>query len=102
MLLLWPPPREPRQLFMALNDPLLDDILVGTVVNEVPRPVGDLAGRVGRRPLAQALDELQLEGLDLLERLARRHLRQRLPHGLPPKRRPDQPAGGAGTRPPAP
>src|SRR3954451_3992252 len=100
MLLLWHPPREPRQLFMALNDPLLDDILVGTVVNEVPRPVGDLAGRVGRRPLAQALDELQLEGLDLLERLARRHLRQRLPPRPPPQKPRRQHAGAPRPLPP--
>ena len=56
-------------------------------MHQVPRLVGDLAGR-GRRGLGEhQLDELQLESGDLLGRVAGRHLGQRIVGGLTPHAR---------------
>ena len=43
---------------MALDDAALDRIVVGTVVDEVPGAVGDLARGLGGGALPQTVDEL--------------------------------------------
>ena len=71
---------------MALHYPLLDGIVVAAVVHEVPRLVGNVARGLRRGLAAQHVHELQLERLQLLGRVARRHPRQRLGGGLAPHR----------------
>src|SRR5947209_2451229 len=50
-------PRHLRERLVALDDAPLDRVTVGTVVDEVPRPVGDLARVLGRGGLAEPVDE---------------------------------------------
>ena len=69
---------------MALDHALLDRIVVFAVVDQIPGAVRDLAGVVGRRALPQPVDELQLERLDLVRRVAGSHPRQRLAGRLLP------------------
>ena len=59
----------PGERLVALDDPTLDRIAIGTVVHEVPGAVGDLARGLGRRALPQPIDELDLEALDLIGRV---------------------------------
>ena len=50
---------------MALDHALLDRVVVGPVVDQVPRAVGDVPRVVRRGALPQPVDELKLEALDL-------------------------------------
>ena len=79
-------PGHPRERLVALDDAALDRVLVVSVVHQVPGAVGDLARVLGVRALPQAIDELQLERLDLIGGVAGRKPRKRLagrllPHG---------------------
>src|SRR5579884_1218496 len=83
---------HPGQCLMALDHALLDGVLIGPVVDHVPSAVRDVPCVVGRRALPQPIDELKLEALDLIRRVAGRHPRERLGDGLLPHRRGDQQA----------
>src|SRR5436305_3224615 len=65
---------EPRELLVTLNHALLDRVVVGPVVDDVPGPVGDRLRGVRRGVVAKAVDELELEPLDLLGGVAGRQL----------------------------
>ena len=80
----------PGQRLVALDHAALDRIVVGSVVHEIPGAVGDLARGLGRRALPQAIDERDLEALDLVGGIARRHARERLGDRLLPHRGGDQ------------
>ena len=47
-------------------------------MDQIPGAIGDLARVLGRRALPQAIDELELEALELVGGIARRQLRESL------------------------
>src|SRR4051812_41733012 len=75
---------------VALHHALLHAVRVGPLVHDVPGLVGHALRRLGRGVLAEQVDDLQLERLDLRGRVARRQLRQRVVGGLAPERGGDQ------------
>ena len=63
---------------MELDDALLDRVLIGPIMNQVPRAFGDLAGVVRVGILSQLLDQLNLEHLNLIYRVSLGKPRKRL------------------------
>lgn len=77
---------EASQRLVTLDDALFDGVVVGSVVDHVPGPIGDLAGGLRGRVLPESVDHLQLESLQLIGRLAGREPRERLADRLFPHR----------------
>src|SRR5215216_6000587 len=76
--------REAGQRLVTFDDASFDRILVAAVVDQIPGLVGDVARGLRRGLLPQHVDELQLERLELLHRVARGHARQRGDRRLSP------------------
>src|SRR5215207_8225978 len=76
--------RDARQRLVALDHAPAHGVALGTVVDEVPRAIRDLACVLRRRRFPQALDQQQLESLDLLLGRSGRQSRERLAGDLAP------------------
>ena len=76
--------RHPRQRLVALDDAQLDRVVVGAIVHQVPGAIGDLARVLRGGQLPQAVDQLQLEALDLGGGVAGLHSGERVARRLLP------------------
>ena len=91
-------PCDPGERLVALDDSLLDGIVVTAVVHEVPGAVGDLARGLRSRALTQPVHQFQLKALKLIGWIAGREPWKRVTSRLLPHSGRDEQAVSQGDR----